>query len=216
MGATDLVVEHLGYHADYVDQDAKRDRNLALLRQELAERPDDPIALFHLGETLGLAGRLAEAADAYRRALARPGMARGNAAAASRGLANCLLGLGDYEGALQACREAAALDEGFATPRLLAAMAFCRLQRPAEAVAELDAYLRLAGQALPAAQRVLEYEFPPGLGLALKAECLAALGRLDEAEAVFREAVRRQPDSREAILGLARLHVQRGGRRGEA
>ena len=210
VAATDLVIDHLGYHQDFTDQGSKRDRNLELLRQQLAERPDDPMVLFHLGEALGLAGRLEEAADAYRRAVARPDMPAQNAAVAYRGLANCLLRLADYEGVLRACREAGRLDEGYALPRLLAAMALCRLSRPADAIAEIDAYLGLSEGARLGARRVLEHESSPGFALALKGDCLLTLGRREEAEAVFREAVRRHPDAPEPYLGLGRTHALRG------
>ena len=210
VAATDLVIDHKGYHQDFTDQKQKQVRNLALLRAQLEETPDDAMMLFHLGEALGLGGEIAEAADAYRRALARPDMPAQNAAVAYRGLANCLLRLADYPGVLEACREATLRDEGYALPRLLAAMALCRLNRPADALEELDSYLRLADRAPLAARRVLEHESSPAFALALKGDCLLTLGRKPEAEAAFREAVRRQPDAPEGHLGLGRIHGLRG------
>ncbi len=207
---TDLVIDHLGYHQDFTDQQAKQARNLALLEKQRAEHPDDPMVLFHLGEALGIGGRIEEAAEAYRRAVTRPDMPRQNAAVAYRGLANCLLRLGDYPGVIVACREAVALDDGYALPRLLAAMALCRLNRPAEAIEELDTYLRLTAQSRPEAQRVLEHESSPGFALALKGDCLLGLGLREEAETAFREAVRRQPDAPEGHMGLGRLYSLRG------
>ena len=210
VAATDLVIDHRGYHQDFTDQQAKQARNLALLRQQVAEHPEDPMVLFHLGEALGLGGEIEDAAAAYRKAVARPDMPRQNAAVAHRGLANCLLRLGDYAGTLEACRVAGRLDEGYALPRLLAAMALCRLNRHQEAIGEIDAYLRLTGNARPAAQRVLEHESSPGFALALKGDCLLTLGRREEAQAAFREGVRRQPDSPEAHMGLGRIHSLHG------
>jgi tetratricopeptide (TPR) repeat protein len=210
VAATDLVIDHVGYHQDFTDQKAKQVRNLALLRQQLTEHPDDPMVLFHLGEALGLGGEIKEAADAYRRAVARPEMPAQNAAVAYRGLANCLLGLGDSAGSLEACRKAGRLDEGYALPRLLAAMALCRLNRPEEAIEEIETYLGLAEGARLAARRVLEHESSPGFALALKGDCLLGLGRREEAEAAFREGLRQQPDSPEAHMGLGRIHSLRG------
>jgi len=210
VAATDLVIDHRGYHQDFTDQQAKQARNLALLRAQLAETPDDPMTLFHLGEALGLGGETAEAAEAYRRALARPDMPAQNAAVAYRGLANCLLRLNDYPGVLEACREAVFRDAGYALPRLLAAMALCRLNRPADAIEELDTYLRLTDGSRPAAQRVLEHESSPAFALALKGDCLMTLGLKAEAEVVFREAIRRQPDAPEGHLGMGRIHSLRG------
>jgi tetratricopeptide (TPR) repeat protein len=207
---TDLVIDHLGYHQDFTDQNAKQARNLALLRAQLVETPDDAMTLFHLGEALGLGGQIPEAAEAYRKALARPDMPRQNGAVAYRGLANCLLRLEDSEGALAACREAALLDEGYALPRLLAAMALCRLDRPADAIDELEIYLRMTDGAAPGAHRVLEHESSPGYALALKGDCYLTLGLRAEAETAFREAIRRQPDAPEPHMGMGRLHGLRG------
>jgi tetratricopeptide (TPR) repeat protein len=133
-----------------------------------------------------------------------------NGAVAYRGLANCLLRLGDYPGALEACRHAASLDEGYALPRMLAAMALCRLQRPAEALEELEVYLRLTAERQTAAARVLEHEGSRGFALALKGDCLLTLGLQAEAEAAFREAVRLYPDAPEGYMGLGRIHGLRG------
>jgi tetratricopeptide (TPR) repeat protein len=207
---TDLVVDHLGYHQDFTDQQSKRGRNLALLRRQLEERSGDPMTLFHLGEALGLGGQITEAADAYRQALSKRDMPAQNAAVANRGLANCLLRMGDYPGALAACREAVTLDDGYALPRLLMAMTLCRMSRPQEAIEELNTYLRLTEQGRPSAQRVLEHESSPGFALALKGDCFLGLGRREEAEAAFREAVRRQPDAPEGHLGIGRIHSLRG------
>ncbi len=207
---TDLVIEHRGYHQDFTDQLQKQARNLALLERERAEHPDDPMTLFHLGEALGLGGQVEEAAAAYRAALARPNMPPQNAAVACRGLANCLLRLEDYPGVLTACREAGRLDPGYALPHLLAAMAHARLNHSQEAITEIDTYLNRAAQQRPAAERVLEHEFSPGFALSLKADCLLALGRGEEAEAMFREAVARQPDAPEGYMGLGHIHAVRG------
>ncbi len=207
---TDLVIEHRGYHQDFTDQKQKQVRNLALLRKQQAERPDDPMMLFHLGEALGLGGQTKEAAEAYRAAVHRPEMPAQNAAVAYRGLANCLLRLQDYPGVLAACQEASRLDAGYALPHLLAAMAHCRMQQPQQAIAEIDQYLRMSAQQRPAAERVLEHESSPGFALSLKADCLLSLGQRGEAEAIFREAINRQPDAPEGHMGLGRIHALRG------
>jgi tetratricopeptide (TPR) repeat protein len=204
------VIEHLGYHQDFTDQAGKQARNLALLERDLAERPDDAMAMFHYGEALGLGGRIPEAVEAYRKALANPRMPRQNAAVAYRGLANGLLRLKDFTGALEACRAAEAEDAGYAAPRLLAAMALSRMGRQAEAIESLDAYVRLSERSGLSAQRVLEHEADFAFALALKGDCLLTLGRRPEAEAAFREAVRRQPDSPEGHLGLGRIAALRG------
>ncbi len=213
VAATDLVIEHLGYHQDFTDQQGKQARNLCLLEQELAERPEDPMTMFHYGEALGLGGRIREAVEAYRKALANPNMPRQNAPVAYRGLASGLLKLKEYPAALDACRKAIDVDGGYSPPHLLAAMALSRLGRQTEAVDALEMYMRLGTRMQPVGARVLEHEIDLGFALALRGDCLLTLGRRDEAEAAFREAIRRQPEAPEGHLGMGRIHSVRGAHR---
>jgi tetratricopeptide (TPR) repeat protein len=215
ISATNLVIDHLGYHQDFSDQIGKQTRNLALLERDLAEHPDDPMTMFHYGEALGLGGKIPEAVAAYRSALANPKMPKQNAAVAWRGLANGLLRLKEYAGAIDACRRAAETDGGYSPPHLLAAMALGRLGRHVEAIEELDIYVRLGEQTKLVGARVLEHEVDLGFALALKGDCLLSLGLREEAEAAFREAIRRQPEAPEGFLGMGRIHSLRGGH-GEA
>jgi tetratricopeptide (TPR) repeat protein len=213
VAATDLVIDHLGYHQDFRDQMEKQGRNLALLEQALAENPDDAMMRFHLGEALGIGGRVAEAVDAYRKAIASPRLPKQNTAVAYRGLAGGLLRLRDYAGTVEACGAAMAADPGYPLPHFLSAVALSRLGRHAEAVEELKAYVRLSEQTKLAAERVLEHEADFGFALALQGDCLLTLGRRAEAEAAFREAIRRQPGAPEGHLGLGRIHSLRGEHR---
>ena len=213
VAATDLVIDHLGYHQEFTDQTVKQARNLALLEQELAEHPDDPMSMFHYGEALGLEGRLPEAVDAFRKALANPRMPKQNAAVAYRGLANGLLRLKEYAGALDACRMAMASDNGYGPPHLFAAMALSRLGRQREAIEELEVYIGLSGRSARTAERVLEHEADLGFALSLKGDCLLTLGRIAEAEVPFREAIRLYPDSPEGHLGMGRIHSLHGRHR---
>lgn len=61
-----VSISHLGYAEP---SEAKVARNLALLRRQLEDRPQDAFALFNLGLTLQTGGKWAEAADAFERAL---------------------------------------------------------------------------------------------------------------------------------------------------
>jgi tetratricopeptide (TPR) repeat protein len=92
-------------------------------------------------------------------------------------------------------------------------MTLSRLGRQSEAVDALDRYIGLGTRMQPVGARVLEHEADLGFALALKGDCLLTLGRRDEAEAVFREAIRRQPDAPEGHLGMGRIHSLRGAHR---
>lgn len=213
VAATDMVIDHLGYHQDFRDQMEKQARNLALLEHELAEHPDDAMMRFHLGEALGIGGRVPEAVEAYRQAIANPRLPKQNLAVAYRGLAGGLLRLKDYAGTLEACGAAMAADPGYPLPHFLAAVALSRSARHAEAVDALEMYVRLSDQTTLTAERVLEHEADFGFALALKGDCLLTLGRRAEAEAAFREAIRRQPGAPEGHLGMGRIHSLRGEHR---
>jgi len=104
---SDVTILHEGYAAA---SPAKLQRNLALLRRALAERPDDAFTLLHLGLTLTAAGDPAGAAEACERALASTTspLAPGLAAVAWMKLAELRLGAGDWARAAEAAGRALA------------------------------------------------------------------------------------------------------------
>src|SRR5262249_33437477 len=65
---TDIVIDHTGYQ-DPAQRRRKLQRNLALLRPEQAERPDDPITLFNLSRTYLDLGQTAAGVALCRRSL---------------------------------------------------------------------------------------------------------------------------------------------------
>ncbi len=67
---TDIIITHAGYEAPDASE-RKRRRNLELLLRQDAERPDDPITLYHLGQVYRRLGRHAEALPVFRRSLER-------------------------------------------------------------------------------------------------------------------------------------------------
>src|SRR5581483_235644 len=66
---TDIVVFHSGYE-DPAEHFAKLVRNLRLLQLDAAENPSDVAVVFHLGWTLYLLGRPAEAIGPLKQSLA--------------------------------------------------------------------------------------------------------------------------------------------------
>src|SRR5262249_28293850 len=65
---TGIIIEHAGF-ADPATQGPKVERNLRLLRQELAERPEDPFVLYNLGAVALTQGQTAEALGLLERSL---------------------------------------------------------------------------------------------------------------------------------------------------
>lgn len=81
------------HHADGGMRGDKLERELALLREDAAAKPDDPRTAFYLARTLEDLGRAGDAAEAYRRRMELPGWEEETWYASWR-LGCCLLALG--------------------------------------------------------------------------------------------------------------------------
>jgi GT2 family glycosyltransferase/tetratricopeptide (TPR) repeat protein len=100
---TGLFVVHSGYDTTPGGQARKLERDLRLLRQELAEQPDHPFTLYNLGMTYADVGRRREAAACLERSLARSAPNASHARKAYALLASCHAALGDDAAARDAC-----------------------------------------------------------------------------------------------------------------
>ena len=69
IGDTGLAVLHSGYRPEVLARRGKSDRNLRLLRAELARKPEDPYWNYQLGKTLLVGGAPAEAVAPFAIAL---------------------------------------------------------------------------------------------------------------------------------------------------
>jgi glycosyltransferase involved in cell wall biosynthesis len=67
---TDVIIDHAGFEQPG-HSERKLERNFALLTRQDAERPNDPITLYHLGLILDRLGRTAAALPVLRRSLER-------------------------------------------------------------------------------------------------------------------------------------------------
>jgi len=131
---TDVEVRHTGY-ADSATRARKLERDVRILREELAARPDDPFVLFNLGSVAVERGEWAEASGLLARSL------RGSAPGDSitRKLfaltARCLQQLGDPAGAVAACDEGLGAVGEDAELLFRKAVALRGMSRPLEAEA---------------------------------------------------------------------------------
>jgi len=101
------AVRHSGY-ADPADHARKRGRNERILRAWLAERPDDPFALWHAGRLAAAPCHFAEALALYRRSLR--GWPTDLMAEAPRAyIAQAEWEMGHHRAALRTCADALAL-----------------------------------------------------------------------------------------------------------
>lgn len=113
---SDIVILHEGYA---VPSPAKLERNIALLRLELAERPADAFARFNLGLALVTAGDLAAGRDTFQSiaTLARNPLPRFLQAVTWMKLAELQLADGTWRAAAAAAEHALAIEPDLALAR---------------------------------------------------------------------------------------------------
>ncbi len=184
--------------------DEERAREHLALRGEVGARPPDPLLAeveeLRVGERVFIArggtayrfGRYAEAAEAFRAALA----ANPESVPAHIDLAAALVALGDAAGAVAELRRALELEPRNPTARYNLALLLGAAGDPAAAARELAAAVESSPR-------------DPGIRLAY-AQALAAAGRTDEALAAFRVALDQNPTSGPARLGEAQMLVRLG------
>lgn len=157
----------------------------------LTLNPDLPEAHNNFGNALAGLDSPAEAAESYAKAVAlNPDFAE-----AWHNLGNARMASGDGDGALEAFAHALKLDQS-ATNLYDMGTAFL-------ALAQFEPAAKCFAQALELDEGFLDAWM--NLAVALK-----SLGRLDEAEAVQRDAVAKAPDDAEAHFNLAVLLLQQG------
>ena len=158
-----------------------------LCRDALADFPGEPNLLSVLGAALNAQGRGSEAEPLLRRALEEePGYAKGH-----EELARSLLQLGRVEEAIAGLHRALELDPKLQSAQLALVHALARSGRTEQADQLMQAFL----QADPARQLI-----------ARAAEHHRA-GRIEQAEAVYREILRRDPNHVEALRLLALVAI---------
>jgi arylsulfatase A-like enzyme/Flp pilus assembly protein TadD len=165
---------------------------LAELEQAARLAPDVYEVRRNLANALHLAGRFAEAAEAYRAAIELHPFSSED----RYGLGNVLFAAGDVAGAVAAYDEALRL--GPASAPLLAAAGVARVAAGDAAAGE--AALRQAVEADPALADAWHE-----LG-----KLLEQAGRADEADAAYGRAVAARPDHLGALSGRVRTALQRG------
>ncbi|MDD5558295.1 tetratricopeptide repeat protein [Candidatus Methylomirabilis sp.] len=207
---SEIQVHHRGYHGLWVDLSAKRQRNVRLLRQQLADHPEDPLAHFHLGEVYGLEGRIDEAIVCYRAALSLPGLPPTNRSVARRSLAACLLNRQQFEEAWQECCLALKEDSGYAMPHLTGAIALGKLGRYEAAIQQIDLYLAKADRPGRGIHGVLGYEPNQAYAWSFKGNCLFALKEVNRALDCYRTALSFDQDSPDGHLGVGKIHRLQG------
>jgi MoaA/NifB/PqqE/SkfB family radical SAM enzyme/Flp pilus assembly protein TadD len=154
------------------------------VRALLAQVPDHADGLYALARLAMRAGRFETATDLARRLLA----IAPQAAELHRLLGQALANSGRLDDGMEALEHALALRPGWADAALDLAVLLMQAER-------LDRLLAL----------LAPFDHPAAHALA--GQALAYLGRLDEAESRFRQAVEQAPGHADAVMGLARVLI---------
>jgi tetratricopeptide (TPR) repeat protein len=204
---TDVVIFHSGYQ-DPIEHTEKLKRNLRLLRLDDQENPNDASVLFHLGWTLYLLGRPAEAIGPLERSVKLLTPQHTILRKALALVIRCGRQLQQPQTALKACR--VALKYYPSDPELLFHEGQLLRELGDLAGAE-QSLLKLI--ALPA-ERIIACGVDLGLR-GYKSRCALAevyrdQGRLTDAEAQFRVALAEKPDFTVARLLLCDMWLRAG------
>ncbi len=164
----------------------------AALRRAAEALPADPEPAFYLGNLLLATGRPGEAADWFRRALARAPDVR----EVHNNLAAALLQAGDARAAAMAAERGLAVDDGFAPLHNTLGNALTALDQMVRAAAHYDRAYAADPSLLSAAVN--------------RANILRDLGEHAAAEALYSEVLDRDSTLAAAHLGLGLLHQATG------
>jgi tetratricopeptide (TPR) repeat protein len=143
VAAAPVRIVHHGYTTTTVQGTASRaERNLALLRRHVADRPRDPFTRLQLADALKAAGRAEEAEATYRWAIALDhGELRGMRASAHYRLAQLLLARDAHALAVDEAQRALVLDPTNLPALQVLAIAALSLGRLGPALVALDTVL---------------------------------------------------------------------------
>jgi protein O-GlcNAc transferase len=181
---TDIIVRHTGYPSPAVVR-RKCERNLPLLLLDLAEHPNEPIVLFHLGMTYVLLARFAEAIPYLEKALRPLKPHYAEARFVFRYLVDALRGAGRVDLALQRCLQGLGWFPD-------------------------DLHLQTVERLLATSTQKLTLSLPQALDLA---KAYYEAGRWQQAEQCYQQILHVNPNHADALhlLGLIAAQTGRGG-----
>jgi tetratricopeptide (TPR) repeat protein len=202
---SDIVLKHSGYAISEAEEVKKATRNARLLLEDLASNPDDPLALFHLGEAYSMMKRFDDAVPAYERALKSPSLPREISSVAHQNLGAALIKLKRYEDAMSHLRRALSINPKLLTVHLVLASALFAVKKYDKAEAEILSYIAESRRQRKAVEFKLGREPDLPCALLLLAKCRLAQGDCDKAKEILEDALRCDPDLGDAHLLLARI-----------
>lgn len=203
MRTTDIVFHHSGYQDPQLRR-SKMERNRRLLLLDQADRPDDPLTLYNLATLYLDLGQAEEAVEFLRRSLERAPAGYSLIPRLHGLLTLALHRLGRKAEALAACRQGRTAYPGEADLLFWEARLLSEMGDESEAEAHWRRLLSMpAGPALGCLDTSIHgYRSRHQLALLCRRQ-----GRAEEAEQLWREAVRERPDFVPAWLALVELHL---------
>ena len=212
---SDIVIKHSGYTVSPDEMAAKARRNAAMLDRQLKDKPDDALALFHLGEARSMLGEHEAAVASYEAALKASRLPRVVTSVVHQNLGGSLIKLGKYDQALAGLRKALKLDPGLLTAHLLAASALFGLRQFDRAEKEILTYIGRSGENPRNSKLMLRHEPDIPVALVLLAKCRLAQGDGAKATEYLKDALRINPANADAHVLLGRIAFE-GLRFGDA
>ncbi len=140
---TNIVIEHLGYAQSFDVIQKKCRRNIALLRAQLANDPNDHYARFQLGNTLAVLQEYEAARRELEEALPSPNLSKTVRASVLNLLAEIAVQQGRVEDAIQLCEQSLRFAPRQQMARWFLAAVFTSLGRFGDAVGPLKEIVAL-------------------------------------------------------------------------
>jgi tetratricopeptide (TPR) repeat protein len=205
---SDIVINHLGYEQSWDIIVGKTERNIALLRKQLEDNPDDAYARYQLGNSLSLLERTDESREALHRALEVPDISPGVSASIHNLLGSQEYRTGNLEAAVGHGRKSLELAPRQYMARMLLFESFLAGGDPASAAGVADDMEALRRGTLSAEQhRMPTYDvsFSAGKFSMYRARIAENQGRFEEALENYYVAIEANNESRDAIEGFGRV-----------
>ncbi|MEW6517300.1 MAG: tetratricopeptide repeat protein [candidate division FCPU426 bacterium] len=203
-----ITVRHTGNH-DLEDLQRKAGRNLAIIEDELARHPDDPVMHFHAGRSLSVLEREAEAVTHLQSAMEHTPLVNDDHSIyleAGLLLGRCFNELGNPAAAERVLRELVSINDQKALAYLYLGESLMRQGRQAEAAAVLERMQQLPMKAgfTPVNLEQVHFQQYFMLGMAYQKQ-----GLWDQAEAAFLKTLGSHPHVAKSLHTLGQMHLSR-------
>jgi tetratricopeptide (TPR) repeat protein len=207
---TSITIIHLGYAQGTETLKQKAQRNIELLKQQLAQNPDDAYARFQLGNTYVIQKNYKAAKEELDIALASPLLPGSSRATAYNLLAEVEVKGGDLSAAAEYCRKSLALAPTQLMAHWFLALILCDMRKYGEAIPQLEELEHLFE--LPASRRTThiasDLDLKKGEALLRLAFCYEQTNRFRDGMEKYAQASEVLQDSSEALNGFLRCQAR--------